>query len=56
MHGGVKSDVQSVTGRQQAINAAYDKLVQTAEVHYFNMLMCMCVLISCVECVTVISG
>ena len=32
VYGGVKSDTQSVASRQQAINASYDKLVQTAEV------------------------
>lgn len=32
MFGGGKSDTQTVAGRQQAINTAYEKLVQAAEV------------------------
>ena len=32
--GGGKFDTQTVAGRQQAINTAYDKLVQDAEVSF----------------------
>ena len=48
MYGGVKPDAQSVAGRQQAINAAYDKLVQTAEVCVDYICLCMCVFMNCV--------
>lgn len=54
MYGGLKPDAQSVADRQQAINAAYDKLVQTAEVRYsmyITYAFVMCLFMSCVICV-----